>query len=106
MKLPASVQIGHLRVTVSPMTDRGTSRKHAVGWYDDERAEIEVLDTLTPQIKAEILLHEMLHCALAVANSGLDGEEEERVVSGLAPVLLMMMRDNPDVFAALVEAMQ
>lgn len=106
MKLPTSVQIGHLRVSVSPMSDRGTSRKHAVGWYDDERAEIEVLDTLAPQLKAEILLHEMLHCACLVANTGLDGDEEERVVAGLAPVLLMMLRDNPDLFQQMREAMK
>lgn len=106
MKLPSSIQIGHLHVAVVAMTDRSSSRKDADGWFDYQRATIEVWDGLSPQVKAEILLHEILHAACIVGNTGVEGEVEERVVTGLAPVILMLLRDNPAVFASMAETMR
>ncbi|MCA3704240.1 MAG: hypothetical protein INF12_14555 [Methylobacterium sp.] len=106
MKLPESVQIGHMRVAVVAMPERSGSRKDADGWFDYQRATIEVWDGLAPQVKAEILLHEILHAACIAGNTGLEGDTEERVVNGLAPVLLMLLRDNPDLFHELREALK
>jgi hypothetical protein len=105
MKLPDFVQVGHMRIAVIAMPERGSARKDADGWFDYQRATIEVWEGLAPQIKAEVLLHEILHAACIAGNTGLEGDAEERVVTGLAPVLLMMLRDNPNLFDAFKDAL-
>jgi hypothetical protein len=106
MELPESVQVGHLRIAVVAMSERSSARKDADGWFNYQHATIEIWDGLAPQVKAEILLHEILHAACIVGNTGVEGDVEERVVTGLAPVLLMLLRDNPETFAALAGAVK
>lgn len=62
---------------------------------------------LDPDIgpRAESLLHELLHCAWNLTSlrvtEALD-EHEESVVTSLAPLILGMLRDNPDLVRFLV----
>lgn len=74
------------------------------GWFDYENGRIDVAENLTPSVKAEVALHEVLHAAVYVAKLGLSEEDEEKVVSGLAPVLLSVLRDNPSFINTLRKA--
>ena len=47
-------------------------------------------------VERETLLHEALHCAIAVTRLELDEDMEERLVGGLAPQLLNLLRQCPE----------
>jgi hypothetical protein len=52
---------------------------------------------------ADTLMHEILHAALHVGRTNLTENQEEKVVAALAPLLLDILRRNPQVLAYLQE---
>lgn len=59
-----------------------------------------------PTVRANTLLHEVMHACLAMAGitDVLTDEDEERVVRRLSPLLLQALRDNPGLVTYLVDA--
>lgn len=56
-----------------------------------------------PDMLAESLLHEVLHICCQAAGLGLELENEESIVSSIAPVLLEAIRNNPDMVEFIVD---
>lgn len=104
MKLPRSVTVGHLKLRLREMPTAEANERGIDGWFDYENGRIDVAESLTPSVKAEITLHELLHAAFYVAKTDMSEDVEEKVVSALAPVLLSVLRDNPTLVSALRKA--
>ncbi len=69
--------------------------KRTVGRVRMSAQRILVADDLGPDQEPDTVLHEVLHCLFRLVNLQPDRAEEERVVMGLAPVLLDALRRNP-----------
>ena len=100
MKLPASVRIGYLTCPVQPMTPDDAEANN--GRFDEDTGVIEIADNLSDPLKVDALLHEMLHAMCLLGNAGLEPEPEERVVRALTTQLLGAMRDNSELFVAMM----
>lgn len=106
--MPKSVELVGQRFTVElvdehhewlngPHTDQP-----GVGAQKTAAQRIAIADDLGPDQTRDTLLHECLHGLCRVVNLIPDGRQEERVVSGLTPVLLDALRRNPGLVAFLV----
>jgi hypothetical protein len=106
-------------MTKPPSRLRVGAHTYVVGMLDDliprgaqgetypEHLRIYLADSLAPTREREVLLHEAFHAvwqgtSLRTEESGLGGYEEQ-VISALAPVLLDLLRDNPEFVAYLTE---
>ena len=102
---PDTVQVGPYTVTLvedQAAIDRRSveERGRLLGHYDECTTTITLAPDLTPDIRAETILHELLHAITAM--TGLANEledDDEKIVRRLSPALLDMLRRNP----ALVE---
>jgi Zn-dependent peptidase ImmA (M78 family) len=103
-KIPSTVRIGYLTCQVREMPSIEAKRRAICGYFDEDSGDIEIASNLSDQMKADALLHEMLHAICLLAGTELDGQREERFVRVIASGLLAAMRDNPKVFDALREA--
>jgi hypothetical protein len=101
--MPSSVLIGYAPITIREMPGDEAVARDINGWWNYEQSLIEVAENIAPQVKAEVLLHEILHACCTFGNVGLNDEDEERVVQGMAPVLLDMLCNNPEVVKWLQE---
>lgn len=104
MKLPRFVTVGHLKLRVVEISADEATARGINGEFDYENGKIELAANLVPSVKAEIALHEVLHAAFEVAKLKATEEGEETFVSGLAPVLLSFIRDNPTFLRELAKA--
>lgn len=71
----------------------------AWGSTDAGTAQIRVVEAQGPYQERDTVLHELLHAALLVMGKG----REEEIVSALSPVLLDVLRSNPELVAYLVD---
>ena len=70
------------------------------GQTDKDGLRINIRDRLRKSKSQEVLLHETLHTAV---NSFFEGKtlDEEEWVSHLSPILLQIIKDNPDLISYL-----
>lgn len=106
--LPASIVIAAVEYTVTAdqaLIDAASVEAEASlrGETDHERQTIVVAPDLAPGRLAETLLHEVIHCITECAgiNAELGAVEEEKIVRRVAPLLLDVIRRNPDLIAYL-----
>lgn len=104
MKLPRILRIGHLPWRVVTASRKEAEKMGAPAWCDNDTLTIALREDLPPPVEAECLVHEVLHAALEGVDHGLNDDQEERLVTGLAPVLTMIIRDQPELFAQLASA--
>ena len=95
--MPRHVLVGYAPITIREMPDDEAFARDVNGWWNYEDSLIEVAENISPQVKAEVLLHEILHACCTFGNVGLSDEDEERAVQGIAPVLLDVLCNNPKV---------
>jgi len=103
MKMPRTIKIGPhtykiVRKTLEELPDE-------LGSTDFDLTEIRIRKNLRATKAKEVLLHEALHCCTYPSFTGayetdpkLDAED---FVNCVAPVLLQVLRDNPDLLAYL-----
>ena len=102
MNPPKVIHIGpfdfHVRLASDDeMDDRGGDMKA-------DKLRIRVGDWHVPGAMREVLLHEILHASYYAAGiRELDEAHEEGEVRVLAPVLLAILRHNPELIAYLTE---
>lgn len=67
-----------------------------VGDCDPVSRRIRILHTLAPGAMIEVFFHELLHAMISACgcDCGIDVETEERIVRGLAPVMLHTFKTN------------
>lgn len=98
--LPDSVTVGHLDISVVPMTKAESEKRNELGSWDDVTCTINVLETLPPFRQAEVFLHELFHvCYLVYQINPKWGEE--KTVDGFALAMSSVIRQNPDLFPCL-----
>jgi hypothetical protein len=105
VSIPARIRIGAHEYSVR--VDQDIGFRGANGETYPERLDIIIAEGLAATREREVVLHETLHGVwqgtnLRTEESGLQGYEEQ-VASALAPVLLDMLRDNPDLVSYLCE---
>jgi len=93
-ELPSTVRIGYRDFEIIEWSREEADGRKQNGMCDVDEGKLCVCSAMGPQKTAEVLLHEVLHAAWHAGN--LAGKEaEERAVSGLAPQLAQIWRDNP-----------
>lgn len=96
--VPKTVRVGAheykiLRKKNGQIKDKDGNEAH--GTSDDSINVIELETPIPPTKGQEIVLHELTHtCFYAVP--GIDEDTEEKVVTLIAPRLLQILQDNPD----------
>lgn len=100
---PRSVRVGVFEYSVE--LDSAEEIDGNCGSTRNELERIRISPVLSPGQGRSTLLHEVLHACLHFA--GMRGEEEklteEEFVTRLAPVLLMVLVDNPELVYVLTE---
>lgn len=101
--LPHHVRVGAHRYQVT--TDSAIGDRGANGETYRERCQVVMNPNLAPTMEREVLLHELLHAVWgAGALVSIDhpaSAVEEQVCHALAPPLLQLLRDNPELLAYL-----
>lgn len=110
MPLPRKVHVGALtyRVTDDRSTLLETCRAESidvVGHTDHNRALIVLDATQAPCQRRDSLLHEVLHTIAETTGLAFEWgtEREEQIVRRLAPVVLAVLRANPQLVAYLTD---
>ena len=103
MILPASVRIAYLTCPVKPMAADGPELS---GRFDEDTGVIEIASGHSDPLLVDALLHEMVHAMLYLGNAGLEPDTEERVVRVLTTQLLSAMRDNSELFVAMMQTVR
>ncbi len=98
--LPGSLRIGATTYTVEPMDPSEAHDSHRWGDHNPRTSVIRIAEDCGPGRAAVTLMHEALHGMFL--DAGLDVEEEEAVVRGLAPRLVAFPRDNPGAVAWII----
>ena len=95
--LPKRIKIGHVKVDVHAIDQKEADNIGADGLFCYRHACMRINADQHPSQVIETLLHECLHGLWAVAAFNAKDEEEDQVTR-LAPLLLALLSDNPDLF--------
>lgn len=107
MKPPKTVQVGPHPYRIK-FDDTRCNDIECRGQTDADQLQIILNSKLPTSMVRETVLHELLHACLDVqgVNVGdkplLDDDEHERLVRGLSPILLDVLRRNRDLAAFLL----
>lgn len=105
MRLPKEILVGpHLyRIRMAKRDEIHLAHAGALGQCEASSTTIYVNPHMSDSQTADTLLHELLHAAFDQTSmrQGNMGNEEE-VVSALAPILLTMLRANPELVEVLI----
>lgn len=95
--IPESIKVGHLTVEVIEIDQKEADSIGADGLFCYRHATMRINVDQHPSQVVETLMHECLHALWAVAAFNSKDEEEDHVTR-LAPLLLTLFVDNPDLF--------
>lgn len=111
MGLPAQIQVGAARYVVvaeQRLIDELSveDRVDLNGQCDRRRLRIALRPGMAPDREAITVVHEVLHAITEMVGltDRFDADQEEDIVSRLAPALLDVLRRNPQLVAYLAEA--
>lgn len=95
--IPDTIKIGHLEVEVISIDQKEADSIGADGLFCYRHATMRINVEQHQSQVIETLIHECLHALWAVAAFSSKDEEEDHVTR-LAPLLLTLFVDNPDLF--------
>ena len=98
MRLPKSIKVGFRHV---PVSARKFSDPAEYGAYHVHEDRIEINRALAPNMRAMVLVHEVLHAMFATAMPAVDDEVEETIIRALTPQIVAWIRDNPKLIEVL-----
>lgn len=101
-KLPEYVKVGPYTYTVTAKPTGWLNAHGKYGHCDDVAKEICIAVVEDQTTTADTLIHEVLHACFAFMGLTSD-DSEETIVSRMASCQLMVMRDNPDLVAFLMD---
>lgn len=102
--LPKSIRVGYRDYAVVAWSTLEATAAQRYGETDRITGLIRVRADLNPQMAAEVLLHEVLHCCYE--HGCADGGDEEKIVSLFGYQLTQVWRDNPDFVAFMSESLR
>jgi len=95
VKPPKTVQVGPYTFTLQPTPDLLDTGK--VGDCDEAKALIRYVPDIDPIMLRSVIVHEILHaCALMAGIAVTDKLDHETFVHRVEPMLLSVLRSNPD----------
>lgn len=94
---PRTVKFLHLDVLLRPYLSNIDNAE--LGEWDIRQAVIKYDGFVSPQVMRETILHELLHVLLEHTN--VDSDLHEEIIRALSPLLLSMIRTNPELIAYL-----
>lgn len=101
MKIPEKLKVGAVTYDVAHVNDIRDSSGMLLGRIDYVDQEIELLDRGGDDARMQTFFHEMVH---AIHHHTATDQEtcppDERDVDALASALLMVVKDNPELFCA------
>lgn len=97
IKLPESIKVGHLEIEVISINQKEADSIGADGLFSYRHATMRINVDQHPSQVIETVLHECLHALWSVAAFNSKDEEEDHVTR-LAPLLLTLFVDNPELF--------
>ena len=99
MKIPEKITVGAITYTVKEV-GRINDSSNIAGRINYQLQEIELDANVAPAAKTQIFLHEVIHAIHHHTAQDRDTcEPSERDVDSMASALLMIMKDNPGIFA-------
>ncbi len=108
MKPPDHVIVGPLNYALEVDENAINAASHEekaglLGCANHVRLQIIIRPGMAPDVEAEIVLHEVLHAINDVTGlkMRLDADDEEDAVNSTAPLLLDVLRRNPELVAYL-----
>jgi hypothetical protein len=100
VKIPQTVKVGpHV---YSILRKPSTQMKGDLGVCSFDQLEIWVKARMRKTKAQEVLLHEVLHATTHPSFNGNKKMDDESFVNAVAPVLLQVLNDNPELVAYLV----
>lgn len=100
MELPKSIRVLHYDLEVVTPDSVEMDHNEVEGRFLQSRERIEVRGDRPRSLTQETLFHEVLHAVMCLSGArailDMETEVEEKLISGLAPALLLALRDNPD----------
>lgn len=100
MNKPTSIKIGHLDYAIAWVDDKWVLENDRTGEVSFIKQEIRVAETLCNAKKADTFQHEIIHALFHHYERNIETPiERERAAEIIAAGLVMIWRDNPDVFA-------
>lgn len=96
--LPKTLRFLHLTI---PVVEGGTTDDETLGEWHARKAEIHYDAASTEQVLRETILHEVLHAVCE--HSGLDPDDHETIIRSISPLILHVLRQNPEFVRWLVE---
>lgn len=94
--LPNEIKFLHLTVRIA----EGVTESDSMGEWHARQATIYYDPSQDVQVLRETVLHEMFHCLLE--HTGVDPEEHETLIRSISPLLLEVLRRNPELVEWLV----
>ena len=105
MNLPERIRVGYRDYAVVAWDALEAQASCRLGESDHYALIIRVHAGLKPQVAAEVLLHEIMHCCWWAGDIHAD-DGEERTVTVLATQLTQVWRDNPGFVAFMAGALE
>ena len=103
-ELPKSIRVGYRDYTVEEWPANLASVSNRWGECDRRNLGIRIQQDLLPAMRAEVLLHEVIHAAYEMG--ALDEKDgEERIACVLGNQLTQVWRDNPELIAFMSESL-
>lgn len=88
---PSVVKFLHLDILLRPYLSNMEDAE--LGSWDIRQAIIKYDNFVSEQVKRETVMHELLHVLLEHTN--IDSEMHEDIIRALSPLLLALLRSNP-----------
>lgn len=105
MSLPESVKIFWNDYKVETWTPKQAFAANRWGEISYNESVIRIDGGASDPQQAETLIHELLHGIFHTMLPDLDGDQSENMVLKMSAGLATLIRDNPDVFDWIVEAL-
>lgn len=109
MELPRFIDLGpyHYKIICDELTRLRTQEKiltAVLGHTDHDKLEIIINNNQPPSLSRETLFHESLHVVTEITGLRYSwgATKSERFIRRLSPMMLELMRRNPDVVAYLM----
>ena len=96
MKLPKTVEFGHLKYDIEPIAElKAEDGTKSGGSFRRGDGKIFIVNTLSEQFQRFALMHEMIHTMVDSQGICLPDDTEENIIDGLSFGFMQMLHQNP-----------
>lgn len=103
MPVVKSLKIGARRFTVVDWAHHEANDENARGDCNTRTGVIRISDGYPPDVRAEAIIHEIMHAIICEAGVDMDHDAEEAMVARLAPWVAAVLADNENAVHELLD---